>query len=93
MQANNWNPNYVAYAKAHGRTPEEMSAHDDEAWPGGCMTGFMLWISRAKKLFSAERPEACHTNVHGHVTDQIIDHAAWESFLQSEGHRVPQEAS
>lgn len=41
-----WNPIYVAYAKAHGRSPEAMLAHDRERWPGGAMAGFMIWNSK-----------------------------------------------
>lgn len=40
----NWNPRYVAYAKAHGRTPEAQIEQDREDWPGGCMVGFSQWI-------------------------------------------------
>lgn len=39
-----WNPRYVEYAKAHGRTPEEMTAIDAVDWPGGRMTGFICWV-------------------------------------------------
>jgi len=39
-----WNPRYVAYATAHNRSPEAMLEHD-EAWPGGQMAGFMLWVN------------------------------------------------
>lgn len=41
-----WNPRYRVYARRHGKTPEEMLAHDEHAWPGGRMAGFMLWISQ-----------------------------------------------
>jgi plasmid stabilization system protein ParE len=33
-----WNPRYVAYAKAHGATPDEMLKRD-----GGKMTNFLCW--------------------------------------------------
>lgn len=39
-----WNPRYVEYARANGMTPEAMLEHDREAWPGGQMCGFILWI-------------------------------------------------
>lgn len=39
----NWNDRYVAYAKAHGRTPEEMRAHDKATWSCACMLPFMQW--------------------------------------------------
>jgi hypothetical protein len=40
-----WNPRYVVYCRAHGMPdPEEMLKHDRKRWPGGCMTGFLLWI-------------------------------------------------
>ena len=39
------NPRYVCYARAHNRTPAEQLAQDKLDWPGGCMAGFMLWMS------------------------------------------------
>lgn len=52
------NPVYVAYAKAHGCTPEDMLEHDSNAWPGGCMCGFMLWVSEQKQKFWKACPSA-----------------------------------
>jgi len=55
-----YNPRYVAYAKAHGKTPEQMLAHDDKQWPGGIMCGFILWIRERIFAFVKEQPEiAC----------------------------------
>lgn len=39
-----WNPRFVHYATANGRGPEAMLEADRAAWPGGIMTGFILWI-------------------------------------------------
>lgn len=40
-----WNSRYVEYAKRAGKSPDEMLVQDEEKWPGGCMCGFMCWIS------------------------------------------------
>ena len=69
------NPRYVAYASAHGKTPDEMMKHDRIAWPGGCMCGFILWIDEQKQLFWKVEPSAFldrHT---------IYDQDAWTKFL------------
>jgi hypothetical protein len=42
--AHDWNPRYLAYCVAHGCSPDEMLAQDDERWPGGVMCGFILRI-------------------------------------------------
>lgn len=39
-----WNSRFVAYAKAHDKTPEAMLEHDTERYPGGKMCGFTFWI-------------------------------------------------
>ena len=70
------NPKYVAYAKAHGRTPEEMMQHDAEAYPGGCMTGFILWMSEMKKEFWKASPQSFCVDQHG-----IWDTKAWHAFI------------
>ena len=38
---------YIAYANSHHLTPEQMLAHDEFAWPGGKMCGFILFISHS----------------------------------------------
>lgn len=39
-----WNPRYLAYARAHGNGPEAQLERDNEVYPGGCMCGFTLWL-------------------------------------------------
>lgn len=50
-----YQPRYVAYCAAHGNTPEQQIAADRKAWPGGCMAGFILWISEQWRAWAAER--------------------------------------
>lgn len=40
-----YNPRYVAYARAQGMTPDEMLESDALTYPGGKMTGFILWLN------------------------------------------------
>ena len=72
------NPRYAAYAKAHGRTTADMMERDRAAWPGGCMCGFLVWMSEQHRAFFKTCPSAFldrHT---------IRDQAAWTAFLQNE---------
>jgi hypothetical protein len=74
-----WNPYYVAYASAHGESPEKMLDADSIKYEGGCMTGFILWISEQCKKFKKEHPEAMVDNY------TIGDRDAWGRFLNEAG--------
>jgi hypothetical protein len=75
------NPHYLAYARAHDKSPTEMFDYDFAAWPGGCMCGFLLWISDRKQEFWNEQPQA--------FLDEVLyhDQTAWAAFLQSAADR------
>lgn len=46
VEAFKWNPRYLAYCIDKGASsPGEMLDRDHETWPGGVMTGFILWTS------------------------------------------------
>ena len=70
------NPRYVAYAAAHGRTVEAQMAHDREAFPGGCMTGFILWMHEAWTRWSASEGRERH------AVKSTADHARFDAWLQ-----------
>jgi hypothetical protein len=44
MSGQQFQPYYLAYARAHGRSPEEMLQADRAAYPGGRMAGYLVWI-------------------------------------------------
>lgn len=48
-----YQPYYLAYCRAEGRTPEAQLAHDDARFPGGVMTGYILWIAEQWRRFAA----------------------------------------
>jgi len=82
------NPYYVAYAKTHGKTPDEMLAHDKECWPGGKMCGFMLWMSGRWKKWHADRGLVRHEYV---LTAE--DHTNFGAWLAGSTHEQLEEAS
>jgi hypothetical protein len=46
MMTADWNPLFVAYAAEGGRPPQEQLVLDAFLFPGGKMTGFILWRSQ-----------------------------------------------
>ncbi|MCA3266181.1 MAG: hypothetical protein ING19_08940 [Azospirillum sp.] len=52
-----WNPRYVQYARAHGRTPEDQSRQDAMDWPGGPNAGFVLWHKERLREASRRIPD------------------------------------
>lgn len=74
-----WNPRYVLYAQAHGRSPEDMLAHDELAWPGGRMAGYVLWIGAQWNRWHCERG----LRRFGHVLSDA-DHADFDRSLEQQ---------
>lgn len=72
------NPRYVAYASENGRTPEDQLAFDREAWPGGCMAPFMIWISGKLRAFRKTRPECFMRG------GALADHVAFDEFIKAQ---------
>jgi hypothetical protein len=71
------NPRYLAYCKAHGKTPDEMMQHDIEAYPGGCMTGFILWSGEQLAKARKEHPD-------WFLNSTLRNHAEYDAWLQKE---------
>lgn len=63
-----WNPRYVAYARANGRTPDEQKALE----PGNC--GFICWINERWAAYRAE---------HGLELRAPADHERFDAWLAS----------
>jgi hypothetical protein len=83
-----WNPRYLAYAKSNGvDDPAQMIASDEERFPGGKMTGFIVWIGRQWERFRAQTgrrhcgPASRDYPPGGGPDEQ----AAFDAWLQQEG--------
>ena len=69
------NPRFDAYAKEHSKTPEEMLEMDREKYPGGCMTGYIIWMSEKRQEFYKVNPGAFIDRYN------MVDHKAFDKFL------------
>ncbi len=76
-----WNSRYVSYARTHGHTPETMLEHDEKAWPGGKMTGFMLWIQERWQEWDRAWG---HKSNHVRSTSEHAAFTAWLEVLEVE---------
>lgn len=66
---------FVAYASAHGNTPDQQLASDEKRWLGGSMCGFILW-KRARLLeFRRVNPDAF-------LGDMLRDQDGFTGFLR-----------
>lgn len=71
---NKINPRYVNYARVNGNDPETQMKLDQENYKGGCMTGFILFISTHGAEFKKQFPQ--HT-----IGGYISCHASFDKFL------------
>lgn len=69
-----YQPRFIAYARACGNTPEAQLVADDSAWPGGCMTGFILWIGGKWNEWKSETQW-------GGIVLTNEDHTAFDNWL------------
>src|SRR3546814_5471052 len=90
MEQARYNPRYLAYAAEHSRTAEEQLANDREEWPGGLMCGFILWNTARIAEYAKINPSAFFKPIltrwdRPDGRPQIMDHAAFDEWLRSEG--------
>ena len=45
MRRRLWNPRYVGFARAHGRSPQKQLDFDKASRPSGCMADFICWTA------------------------------------------------
>ena len=74
-----WNSRFVQYARVHGRTPEEQLAHDQIAFPGGVMAGYIIWNDRKWTEYHKLRGWKRHDHV---LTTE--DHEAYDNWLSAQ---------
>ena len=61
-----YQPRYEAFLRAEGTTPEQEEAR----WPGGCNTGFILWITEQWREWDASTG---HRGSHGPAEHEAFD--------------------
>jgi hypothetical protein len=68
-------PRFLAYCAEQGRTAEEQLAHDEIAFPGGRMAGFLVWTSERWREFRAR------TKTGEYVAVSEDEHVAFDAWL------------
>ncbi len=61
---------YIAYAKAHGKTPDEMLDHDNHH-----MVNYMLWLGNGVVEYRQENPDAF-------TGSRLVDHDGFDRYLE-----------
>lgn len=69
-----WNPRYENYARFHGRAVVEQILQDRQEWPGGSMTGFVLWNNARLREAAEAIPEAFFMG-------KLVDHNRYDAWL------------
>ena len=79
------NRRFLVYSRDHGfeGDPAGMLAHDRIIWPGGVMTGYVIWIPRQMESFRLANPEAFHG-------DHLADQDAFTSWLEAKTAPTPE---
>lgn len=78
MNAKQYQPRYIAYAAAHGMSPEQMLAADAVRYVGGKMAGFMIWTSQQWRAWAKA------SGRDSRAPKSAADHASFDAFLAGE---------
>ena len=74
-----WTFRYRQYARVNGNTPDGQLSHDEKAYPGGKMAGYMIWIGQRWQEWR---------KAHGRKQNDILskeDQASFDAYLE----RIP----
>ena len=73
-----YQPRYIAYAAAHGMSPEQMLAADAQRYVGGKMAGFLIWMNQQWHAWAKANGRDRH------APKTAADHASFDAFLARE---------
>lgn len=75
-------PTYRAYAHAQGQPCAEAQLRaDQERYPGGCMTGFVLWMAAGKRVAARLREGSVYREA-GAGDLRVWDAGVWHHWVR-----------